>query len=168
MASRQIFDPIVALRAAPLVSATCTLLYAFDQDFFLGIFNRPENRNSSRALLPSYWKTFFRRGVGFVVGCLAVTTWSSVANLYVRRPALHARQSFWWYVAGAALSSSHLLFIPAVAPSVKAIWDAGTVEGSDPNASLDEWLGVNRLRTFTVDLAAWVACAVAVTRSLEA
>jgi hypothetical protein len=175
MASRQIFDPIVALRAAPLVSATCTLLYAFDQDFFLGIFNRPENRARSRALLPSYWRTFFRRGVGFVVGCLAVTTWSSIGNLYARRPALHAKRAFWWYVAGAVLSSSHLLFIPAVAPHVKAIWEADSSDaavegegGSDPNASLDDWLAANRLRSWTVDLAAWVACAVAVTRSLEA
>ncbi|KAK3304891.1 uncharacterized protein B0T15DRAFT_255249 [Chaetomium strumarium] len=168
MASRQIFDPIVALRAAPLVSATCTLLYAFDQDFFLGLFNLPENRARSRALLPSYYRPFFRRGVGFVVGCLAVTTWASIGNLYARRPALHARQSFWWYVAGAALSSSHLLFIPAVAPHVKAIWEADAVEDSDANASLDQWLAANRLRSWTVDLAAWVACAVAVVRSLEA
>ncbi|KAK4109000.1 hypothetical protein N656DRAFT_783665 [Canariomyces notabilis] len=179
MPTFHIFDPVVALRAAPLVSSTCTLLYAWDQDFFLGLLNRPENhRARSRALLPPYFRTFFRRGVGFVVGCLAVTTWSSVANLYVRRPALHARQSFWWYVAGAALSSGHLLFVPVIAPSIKAIWDADagkpeTAEGTngagiDANAALDEWLVINKIRSLTVDLAAWVTCVVAVTRTLEA
>ncbi|KAL2024944.1 hypothetical protein VTK56DRAFT_3643 [Thermocarpiscus australiensis] len=169
MASRLIFDPLVALRIAPLISSTCTLLYASDQDFFLGILNRPENRSSSRPLLPSYFATFFRRGVAFVVGCLAVTAWSSVANLCVRRPALLARRALWWYAAGAALSAGHLLFVPVIAPSVKATLDAdGAGEGKDPNASLDDWLAINRVRMVTVDLAAWVACVVAAGRTLQA
>lgn len=168
MASRLFFDPLVALRTAPLVSATCTLLYARDQDFFLRLFNEPdEHRTKSRALLPSYWQAFFRRGIFVVIGCLAVTFWSSVANLYVRRPALRAKQSFWWYVAAAGLSVGHLLFVPAVAPSVKAIWDADE-EGTDANAALDEWLWVNKIRMWSVDLAAWAACVVAMTRTLEA
>jgi hypothetical protein len=167
MASRLFFDPLVALRTAPLVSATCTLLYARDQDFFLRIFNEPENRPKSRALLPSYWQSFFRRGIYVVVGCLAATFWSSIGNLCIHRQVLHAKQSFWWYVAGAGLSVGHLLFVPAVAPSVKAIWDADE-EGMDANAALDEWLSVNRIRMWTVDLAAWAACAVAVTKTLEA
>ncbi|KAK3290204.1 uncharacterized protein B0H64DRAFT_413624 [Chaetomium fimeti] len=167
MASRLFFDPVVALRAAPLVSATCTLLYARDQDFFLRIFNEPGNREKSRALLPSYWRIFFRRGVVVVVGCLAATFWSSIANLFVRRRALEATQSFWWYVAGAALAAGHLLFIPAVAPSVRAISNADK-DGTDPNSALDGWLVINRFRMWTVDIAAWAACAVAVTRTLEA
>ncbi|KAH6844754.1 hypothetical protein B0I37DRAFT_378198 [Chaetomium sp. MPI-CAGE-AT-0009] len=167
MAPRLFIDPVVALRAAPLVSATCTFLYARDQDFFLRIFNRPENRQKSRPLLPSYWNTFFRRGIVVVVGCLGTTFWSSIANLFIRQPALRAKQSFWWYVAGAALSAGHLLFIPAVAPSVTAIWDADK-DGTDANAALDVWLSVNRVRMWTVDFAAWAACVVAVTKTLEA
>lgn len=155
------------LRAAPLVTATCTLLYASDQDFFLGILNCPENRTHSRLLLPSYFNTFFHRGVLFVAGSLAVTTWSSIANLYVRRPALVAKHALWWYAATAVLSISHLLFVPVIAPSVKAILDAEK-EPIDANASLDKWLSINRIRMMTVDFAAWVTCVVAVTRTLEA
>ncbi|RSL53419.1 hypothetical protein CEP54_010436 [Fusarium duplospermum] len=55
------FDPLVALRAAPLVSTTCSLLYAWDQHFFLGLLNRPENRATSKPLLQSYFTTFFHR-----------------------------------------------------------------------------------------------------------
>jgi hypothetical protein len=167
MASRLFFDPIVLLRVAPLVSSTCTLLYASDQDFFLGILNRPENRAHSRPLLPSYFKTFFRRGVVFVVGCLAVTTWSCIANLYVRRPVLISKKTFWWYAAGAAMSASHLLFVPVIAKSVKAVVDADK-ESTDPNASLDEWLSINRIRMLTVDWAAWATCAVAAMVTMEA
>lgn len=182
MASGSIVDPIVLLRAAPLVSSTCTLLYASDQDFFLGLLNRPGTREHSRRLLRPYFTAFFRRGVVFVVGCLAATTWSSIANLCVRRPALRARGPLaWWYAAGAVLSAGHLLFVPFVAPHIKAITSmdaaaeedgdgAGSGSGSDrdPNASLDEWLAVNRIRMWTVDFAAWVACIVAAAGSLTA
>ncbi|SPQ26560.1 b497194e-7239-45dc-80ea-1b3f270caca1 [Thermothielavioides terrestris] len=168
MASRLFFDPVVLLRTAPLVSSTCTLLYGTDQSFFLGLLNRPAaTRARSRPLLPDYFAAFFRRGVVFVVACLAVTTWSSVANLYVRPAALRARDSRWWYVAGAVLSASHLLFVPLVAPSIKATVDADE-KGTDANASLDEWLTVNWVRTLTVDLGAWAACFVAAVKSLEA
>ncbi|KAJ9143175.1 hypothetical protein NKR19_g7008 [Coniochaeta hoffmannii] len=168
MASYLFFDPLVALRAAPLVSSTCTLLYARDQQFFLGLLNRPDTRRHSKGLLPPFFRTFFREGVAFVVAMLAATTWGSVANLYVRRAGLRARGAFWWYVAGAVLSSSHLLFIPGVAPSIKRISDAKGEEGEDVNGDLDEWLGVNKVRMLTVDLAAWVACVVAVGKSLSA
>ncbi|KAH6649392.1 hypothetical protein F5144DRAFT_542593 [Chaetomium tenue] len=170
MATRPFPSPplLVALRITPLISTTCTLLYARDQDFFLRLFNHPaSHRTKSRALLPSYWQAFFRRGIYLVVGCLGATFWSCVANLYVRRAALHARGSFWSYAAAAGLSVGHLLFVPAVAPSVKAIWDAEE-EGTDANKALDEWLWVNKVRMWTVDLAGWVACVVAVTRTLEA
>jgi hypothetical protein len=167
MASRQFLDPIVLLRAAPLVSSTCTLLYARDQDFFLGILNRGKPREHSGRLLPAYFKTFFQRGVVFVVACLAATTWTSIGNLYVRRSALHVKQSFWWYAAGAVFSASHLLFVPLVAPPIQAIVGAEK-DASDPNALLDKWLSFNWIRMVTVDLAAWVACVVATTKSLEA
>lgn len=168
MASKLFFDPLVALRAAPLVSSTCTLLYAYDQHFFLGLLNRPETRRHSKALLPPYFRTFFRQGVVFVVAMLAVTTWASVANLYVRRPRLSATGSVWWYIAGAVLSSSHLLFIPGVAPSIKRISEAGSGGEEDVNGALDEWLRVNKIRMLTVDLAAWIACVVAAGKSLSA
>lgn len=169
MASGLILDPVVLLRVAPLVSSTCTLLFASDQSFFLGLFNKPaEHRRRSRALLPAYFDVFFRRGVGFVLGCLAATFGSSLANLLVRKPALVARgQAGWWYVAGAVFALGHLFFVPVIAPIVKAVMDADK-EGKDANAELDRWLVVNRVRMLTVDLAAWAACLGGVVASLQA
>lgn len=167
MASLHSFDPITLLRITPLVSSTCTLLYASDQDFFLGLFNLPENRTHSQPLLPSYFGAFFRRGVVFVVGCLAVTAGASVANLYVRKPVLVARRSGWWYVGSGALALAHLLFVPWIAPSVRATVEADR-EGADPNAALDQWLRINRVRMWTVDVGAWVASVAAVVTAVVA
>jgi len=168
MASGLIFDPLVVLRAAPLVSSTCSLLYAWDQHFFLSILNRPENRKLSKPLLPSYFNTFFHKGVWIVLGCLAVTSSTSVANLYTQRSVLRARDSFWWYVGGAALSIGHLLFVPLIAPSVQRTVEAKPDSEPDANASLDDWLSINFVRMVTVDLAAWLAVGVAVVKTLRA
>ncbi|KAL2163843.1 hypothetical protein VTH06DRAFT_5902 [Thermothelomyces fergusii] len=174
MASRLVFDPLVLLRVTPLVSSTCTLLHGRDQGFFLGLLNRPESRRAgSGALLPAYFSAFFRRGVVVVVALLAVTAWSSVANLCsARGPAAIADRLRlrWWYAAAAAFSTAHLLFVPLVAPPIKAIVDADKDDGdpADANAALETWLRINRVRTLTVDLAAWIASLGAVVSSLRA
>ncbi|KAM4057563.1 hypothetical protein HRG_009198 [Hirsutella rhossiliensis] len=169
MASRLFFDPLVALRAAPLVSSTCSLLFAWDQHFFLGLLNRPENRPHSRPLLRSYFSSFFRRALPFVVVTIAASTWLGIGNLYARPDALVASSSLRWYAAGSALAAAHLLYVPAIAPSCRALICAdGPAAGADDdvNAYLDDWLTVNARRMLTVDLAAWAAFVVAVTRSL--
>ncbi|KID74206.1 uncharacterized protein G6M90_00g081610 [Metarhizium brunneum] len=164
MASGAFFDPLVALRALPLVSSTCTLLFGWDQTFFLGIMNRPENRAKSKPLLQSYFNTFFYRGLPFVVGAIGVSTWSGVGNLFAQRSVLQSRQSFWWYAAGTIAAASHLLFVPLIAPSVRDMMDGK--EQTDANDCLDEWLRVNNVRTLTVDLLAWGAFMVAAGKTL--
>lgn len=163
MASRLFFDPLVALRVSPLVSATCTLLYASDQYFFLGILSRPEIQEHSKPLLPSYFKYFFYRATPFVVGLLAITTSTSIANIYTQRPA-----SFGWYMAGAVLAVGHFLFVPAIAPSCKALIEAEGSPNTDVHRILDEWRAINWIRGLTVDLGAWAALAIAVTKTLQA
>lgn len=166
MASKLFFDPLVALRAAPLVSSTCTLLYAWDQHHFLSILNHPDIRKLSQPLVSPYFKISFQRAVFQVVGFLAVTASTSVFNLYTGRPSLNAHGSASWYIAGAILSAGHLLFVPIIAPSVK-----GLVEDKhekDSNNTLYKWLSINAIRGLTVDLAAWMACAVAVGKTFAA
>ena len=53
------------------------------------------------------------------------------------------------------------LFVPLVAPSVKDIYEGN----GDVNENLDRWLGVNLVRSLTVDLAAWVTLGVAVAKT---
>ncbi|KAF6822629.1 integral membrane protein [Colletotrichum musicola] len=167
MASRLVFDPLTALRAAPLVSSTCTLLYAWDQHFFLSMLNSPlpEIRYRSKPVLQPYFSLFFRRGLPIVLTFIIASTASAVANLRVQSDGLRAKGSFMWYVAGAALSAGHLAYVPWIAPSVRDVVEA-TEE--DVNERLDGWLALNWLRMVTVDLGAWIAFGVAVAGTLRA
>lgn len=165
MASRMFFDPIVGLRALPLVSSTCTLLFGWDQTFFLGLLNRPETRQASKPLLPSYFARFFKAGAPFVVSLIAVSFWSGIANLVVRRSVLESRASWTWYLAGTVGALGHLLYVPWVAPPIRDIIEAK--EDTDPNERLDSWIRINTIRTLTVDLAAWVSFVIAVGKALE-
>ncbi|KXH33022.1 hypothetical protein CSIM01_05157 [Colletotrichum simmondsii] len=166
MASGQFFDPLVALRVAPLVSSTCTLLFAWDQHFFLSLFNdTSELRKKSAPMLKPYFNTFFSRGVFFVLGFIAVSTSTGIANLYTQPAALRSQGTYWWYAAGAAMSAGHLLYVPAVAPHVKALAEAK--DDDDVNGILDEWLKANWLRMVTVDLGAWLAFGVGALSTLR-
>ncbi|OHF02951.1 hypothetical protein CORC01_01709 [Colletotrichum orchidophilum] len=167
MASGQFFDPSVVLRVAPLVSSTCTLLFAWDQHFFLSLFNdTPALRKKSAPMLKPYFNTFFSRGVFIVLGFIAVSTSTGIANLYNQPAALRIRSTLWWYAAGTAMSAGHLLYVPAVAPHVKALAEA---KGDDDvNGILDKWLKANWWRMVTVDLGAWVAFGVAALNTLRA
>ena len=165
MASGLFIDPMVLLRAAPLVSSTCTLLFARDQDFFLRIFNDIEQRKLSKSILTPYFTLFFNRGVYCVLLFIGTSTSTGIANVFTQPEALHRSSSFWWYVAGAALSTSHLLYAPAIAPSIGRLMQPKP--DTDENDTLDEWLSVNKTRGWTVDLGAWLAFTVAVAKTLH-
>lgn len=165
MTSGLFFDPMAALAITPLVSSTCTLLFARDQHFFLRIFNTPENRPKSNKLLPTYFKTFFYTGLPGLVGFLGVTFWSCVGNYYWRHDALVSNQSLKWYLAGSGLALSHLLFAPFVASPIQAIVGNDRSKG-EPTELLDRWLGLNLVRTLTVDFAAWACIVVAVIKNV--
>ncbi|KAL0944801.1 uncharacterized protein CTRU02_202688 [Colletotrichum truncatum] len=165
MASRVIFDPLVALRAAPLVSSTCTLLFAWDQNLFLGMLNAPNTRKKSTPVLQSYFQTFFPRGLTMVLGFIAVSATTAVANLRLNPNLLRAKGTFWWYAAGASLSLGHLVYVPFVAPKLQALMEAK--EDTDLNDTLDSWLSLNWQRLLTTDLGAWIAFGIAVTGTLR-
>lgn len=166
MASRLVFDPMAALAVAPLVSSTCTLWYAFDQHHFLSVFTSPSNRPKSDPILPTYFNEFFAAGLPRVVGLLGLTFWTSVGNYYWRYDSLVTSRSLRWYIAGATLAASHLLFVPLVAPRIRAIVEDDRSKGL-PTSVLDEWLNIHLLRTWTVDLAAWACLVVAVTSHVK-
>lgn len=166
MASGLFFDPIAALRAAPLVSSTCTLLFAWDQHFFLSIFNKPDIRSKSNELLPSYFETFFYRGVIRVMAFLSLTVSSTILNHYINHDSLVKSQSLRWYTAGAAFAAGHLLFVPPIAPKVQAVIEDRSKGQSTKD--LESWLNLNFIRACTVDLAAWVCFVIGVTRNVTA
>ncbi|CAI7580376.1 unnamed protein product [Penicillium glandicola] len=160
MASGLIFDPRTLLRTAPLITSTCTLWYSLDQDFFLNIFLHPDHRTRSNEFLPSYFRVFFVPGTLRVLALLALTLTGGGYNILERQSALGSSASLPWYTAGTLLAASHLLFVPAVAPKIQAVIEDAS-QGSS-TTDLERWLTVHRMRTWTVDLAAWACFVVGV------
>ncbi|KAK9369880.1 hypothetical protein V1509DRAFT_619388 [Lipomyces kononenkoae] len=167
MVSQVVFNPIAILAVAPLISSSCTLWYAADQMHFLRVFTSPTNRPKSDAILPTYFKEFLAAGLPRVIGLLAVTFWTVVANYYCRYDSLVATGSLRWYQAGATFAVSHLLFVPFVAPRIRTIIADDRSKGP-PTRILDEWLYIHSFRTWTVDLAAWACFVVAIAQNVSA
>ncbi|KKP07016.1 hypothetical protein THAR02_00895 [Trichoderma harzianum] len=165
MASRAFFDPVVALRAAPLLTSTCSLWFAWDQHFFLHLFNKPEIRSKSNELLPTYFGYFFRGGVTRVLVLLSLTVSSTLATCLVNHDSHWANGSLRWYTAGMVLAASHLAFVPAIAPKVQAVIE-DTSKGQSIK-DLDSWLTIHAWRGLTVDLAAWGCFVVATVRNIQ-
>ncbi|GIC86273.1 uncharacterized protein Aud_002641 [Aspergillus udagawae] len=165
MASRVIFDPLIALRLAPLVSATCSLWFAWDQNIFLRNFVHPANRTASDRSLPTYFRTFFRSGVTWVLVLLGLSLSTAGINIVTDRASLAQSQSLRWYAAGAAFTAGHALYAPVVAPIVRAISE--DLSKGHSTRDLERWLWWNLLRMVTVDLAAWVCFGVGAMRTLS-
>lgn len=166
------FHALVLLRVAPLASATSTLVFGNVQHFFLSTLNLPVNKAPSRALPPTYWAGFFRRGVKTAVALLLATITTCVANCCVDSPALRDSGAYGLYVAGAVLGVAHFAFAPVILGSGMALGreEGGKGEGGagvDVFAVLDRWLWAQRLQMWTVDLGAWLVLVVAVGRALE-
>ncbi|KAH8812137.1 hypothetical protein F5884DRAFT_303892 [Xylogone sp. PMI_703] len=156
MASKKLYDPLILLRIAPLLSSTCSLWYALDQSFFLSIFTNPIHCTKSNDILPSYFTTFFHHGVWRVLGLISISIATSVANLYHAGLSDELRK---WFVAGALFTASHLLFVPAEGPTTLAIIHNQSKGRSTED--LKRWLKIHLVRTLTVDLAAWACFVVA-------
>ncbi|KAG5977302.1 hypothetical protein E4U55_006892 [Claviceps digitariae] len=171
-----LFDARKALLLAPLVSSTCSLLYAWDQHLFLSHLTHPELCHRSNAILPIYWRVMFPWGITQVVSLLGATTWASVGAMVWHRSLLQKRGSLLWYAGAAGLAVAHLLFVPLVAPLIKYMMDD---EGGRPlewkraepgirNVEAQErWLRYNMTRLLTTDLGAWLCCAVAVGKTFS-
>jgi hypothetical protein len=172
MASGAFFDPRTALLVAPLISSSCSFWFALDQGFFLRVFTIPTVKEPhGNSVLPAYFKRFFDTGVSRVLGLLGVTISTSLTAVFRHSELLEHRGSYWWYAGAAALASAHLAFAPAVMPSVKALRDKADGKGASDRDGvnwLQEWLGVNAVRTWTTDAGAWICCLVAVGMTLRA
>ncbi|KAJ9490500.1 hypothetical protein VN97_g2764 [Penicillium thymicola] len=86
MASGLFFDPLKLLRAAPLLTTTSALLYAWGEHWYLSGLLRSEHKSETETILPSYFRRFFEQGIFIVAGLNTITVSSSVANLLIDRP----------------------------------------------------------------------------------
>ncbi|KAF3769764.1 hypothetical protein M406DRAFT_248376 [Cryphonectria parasitica EP155] len=166
MASGLFVDPATLLRLTPLISSTCTLWFAWDQRVMYGTFAHRDLEEQSKAILPLWWKKVLEiHDIERVLFPLTVTSVTSIINIRKYGSLLRAKGSWAWYAAGAALAVGHLAFVPGVVYKIKAmIDDNGKGEAVEQQR---RWLTVHTLRTLTVDLGAWVACVIAVARTVS-
>lgn len=166
MASGLFVNPTTLLRITPLISSTCTLWFAWDQQVMYSTFTKPDLEKEANAILPLWWKKVFEsHDIERVLLPITVTAVTSIINIHKYGGLLQAKGSLRWYASGAALSVAHIAFVPAVMYKIKAMLDDnGKGQAVEQQK---KWLRVHILRTLTVDLGAWLACLIAVTRTVS-
>ncbi|KEQ69826.1 hypothetical protein M436DRAFT_55490 [Aureobasidium namibiae CBS 147.97] len=165
MASGQVFDPVVLLRIAPLITCSATLSYCWAQNVFISIFTRSRNREKSNTLLPTYIEDWFHGYTGQLIASYTTTILTASANLCYHRRILNAPDSAKWYAAGAFFGAAHFAFVPAVAWKFTSIINNET-KGNSVKV-LDEWLWVHRFRSLTVDMLSWGCILVGVLKTVK-
>lgn len=160
MASRAFFDPLVLLRVAPILTSTMAMRFSHDQWLFLDNFLVPEHRERANEIVPSYFKTFFVRGIWDIVILYTLTTATGVTNL-ASRP----NGAWKWYAAGTALAVFHMAFAPFIMYKVKALSD--DEPKGQGNKMLREWLKVHTLRSWAADIPAWTCFVIGCLKSLQ-
>lgn len=115
MASKAFFDPIVLLRAAPLVSSTTALWFSVDQFTFLNNFLRPEHRDEANSLVPSYFKGFFPGGLARILLIYSISITTGAVNFRAK-----PNGAWRWYAAGTALAALHFAFVPKISKSTSS------------------------------------------------
>ncbi|KAF7114707.1 hypothetical protein CNMCM5793_009658 [Aspergillus hiratsukae] len=149
MASRLFFDPMKLLRLAPLVTTTSSLMYAWDEYWFLSGFLRPEYKHHSEAMLPRYFRRFFEQGIWIIASLNTLTLSSSVANLLIDRLALDRLGSSRWYCAGLGFTVCHFLFVPLIAYPIRDIMEDRSKGQSTKD--LKRWIDIHRILDQGVD-----------------
>lgn len=109
MASKAFFDPLVLLRVAPVLTSTMAMRFSHDQWLFLENFLVPEHRDKVNAIVPSYFKTFFAKGVWDIGILYTLTTATGISNVASKHGG-----AWEWYAAGTALAFLHMAFVPFI------------------------------------------------------
>ncbi|KAK8120144.1 hypothetical protein PG999_004264 [Apiospora kogelbergensis] len=161
MASGRFVDPKTLLGVAPLVTSTAAVMFSVDQYLFLDNFLAPQLRDRTNEIVPSYYKSFFRKGIWIIMTAYPLSIATGVANYY-RAGQLSSSShngAGRWYAAGAALAFAHYAFIPSIMYKVQALFEGeGKGEG---NKDLKRWLDVHLVRSVLVDVPSWFCFATA-------
>lgn len=162
MASGLFFDPLKLLRLAPLVTTTSSLTFAWDEHWYLSGFLRPEHRQHSEAMLPSYFRRFFEQGIYIIAGLNMLTIGTSIANLLLidRDAPSHAPSGKCFYWAGLSFTIAHFIFAPLVAYPIRDIIEDRSQGKS--TGILKRWLEIHHIRVLVVNLPGWASFLAAV------
>ncbi|KAI1261509.1 hypothetical protein F5Y18DRAFT_401435 [Xylariaceae sp. FL1019] len=159
MASKAFFDPVVLMRIAPVITSCMAMRFSHDQWFFLSCF-LGENRERTNNIIPSYFKTFFSRGLPEILGLYTLTAGTGIYNFYSK-----PNGAWKWYAAGTALAFFHMAFVPFIMPPIKALHDD---EPKGQGATqLRKWLDIHVIRSNLADVPAWACFTIACMKSLQ-
>ncbi|TGJ78924.1 hypothetical protein E0Z10_g9838 [Xylaria hypoxylon] len=190
MASKPLFDPLVFLRLAPVLTSTMAMRFSHDQYLFLDNLLAPEHSEKAKEIVPSYFTTFFMRGIWDIGILYTLTTATGITNFYSR-----PNGAWKWYAAGTALALFHMAFVPFVMYQVKGLADGASKDGASKDGAskdgaskdgaskdgaskggaskeegprlLREWLKVHTLRSWMADIPAWTCFVIGCVKSLQ-
>ncbi|KAI1183519.1 hypothetical protein F5B17DRAFT_443378 [Nemania serpens] len=160
MASKAFFDPLVLLRVAPVLTSTMAMRFSHDQWLFLENFLVPEHRDKVNAIVPSYFKTFFAKGVWDIGILYTLTTATGISNVASKHGG-----AWEWYAAGTALAFLHMAFVPFIMYKVKGLID--DEPKGQGNTLLRGWLNVHTVRSWVTDIPSWACFVVACLKSVQ-
>jgi hypothetical protein len=144
----------------PLLTSTAFLQFATGETFFFSLFLRPSHSAQSATLLPSYLSAFSRPAILIIASILGTQLLASLVTIAL------SEQTF-WYWAGFALTLGHFPFAPFAAPLLADIakMERGK-EKEEVREKMERFLRVHAVRTWTVNLGAWVCFGIAVVQRM--
>lgn len=126
-----------------------------------------EVEKANDVAIPRWFSTWFNTAVVSVVVLNNITTFATLANLYLFPDGLGDARKYYMWGLGAAVG--HFAFVPGVAGSVEKLLqmhlDRERGEGEDGRKGMEKgraaraarkWVSVHRVRMATVDAMAWV------------
>ena len=145
----------------PLLTSTAYLQFAIDETFFFSLFLRPSHSAQSATLLPSYLSAFSRPGILIIASILGTQLLASLAAIAL------SEQTFWYWV-GFALTLAHFPFAPFAAPLLVDIakMERGKEKEEEVREKMERFLRVHAVRTWMVNLGAWVCFGIAVVQRM--
>jgi len=145
----------------PLLTSTAFLQFVTDQTFFFSLFLQPSHSAQSASLLPSYLSAFSRPAILIIASILGTQLLASLAAIAL------SEQTF-WYRAGFALTLAHFPFAPLAAPLLVDIakMEKGKEKEEEVREKMVRFLRVHAVRTWTVNLGAWVCFGIAVVQRM--
>lgn len=161
MASGKFVDPLTLLRVAPVITSTAALWFSVDQYLFLHTFLAPQHLQKAKEIIPSYFRTFFSRGIIAIFTLYPLSIAAGILNSYV-----HPNDAYAWYVYGTGLATMHFAFVPLVLSPIRALQDDERKGHGD--IDLREWLQAHAVRSAIADLPACICFVIAALKSLEA
>lgn len=164
---KPIMPILTLLRLAPVISSSFSLWFCVDQHLFLSTLITPENKERGAKILPVYFSHFFKHGLVniFVLYGTSIVTGLANASGVAHNP-FDETPSTRLYAVGAALSIAHFLFVPLIAPIIKAI--VQDTQGDKTVENMKAWLRIHAARSVVVDLPAWLFFVSAAVKSLQA